>query len=573
MVNKGEDMCSITPDEIYSTFMNQTDVRKWLFRSSRPSITELVVSLSNRPLFLGTEMVSCNKNEYSLKIDNATIIASFQSNKNTAIGFLMPYLGHHFTEQALSQFQINDYLGNKSYPISRHAAMFIKHLGRQCILSIEFKWLSSGALIVCTNAEYCSRLDTGGPIVHILEYRWFSPGNALRLVEITEKVFGTEVCDKEYDEDSAKLFHFIFNELPGRIMTLDYSSKYSSSCQHQPHSEPKYSSNTLLRTEQSDESVWERFKRNFIPFDKSECNLSISIQNREPSSLKRAVSEDNNVHHSINLSSQVIMDSNFVTLFKVLKIDQPSPAFDQPLLECNFSGFPCKAHIKIHDDAFSNENELHNDQTLNIDGDILGSFSRIKSHKQIFGDIDNLSRYSIGNGDQLEGNRLSNFHVNALAGGHRHHPEHNRNRTDQEDLTDDSTNDQKVNEQINHEIKQLFWHCKICGTAIKGRRSNLNRHIKYMHDSLRPFQCSIPNCKKTFQSKGNLERHKDLVHNREKFQCDKCTRSFNSYEGLERHKQVVHLVSETVYKCAVCGGCFPAQYSLMRHCRALHNQK
>ncbi len=82
--------------------------------------------------------------------------------------------------------------------------------------------------------------------------------------------------------------------------------------------------------------------------------------------------------------------------------------------------------------------------------------------------------------------------------------------------------------------------CNQCGHCFV-QSADLRKHVKTVHEGLRPFQCDI--CHKMFGEKGNLRKHRKSVHMNERpFQCDICPSTFAFKDGLARHVKVCHFM-------------------------------
>lgn len=116
------------------------------------------------------------------------------------------------------------------------------------------------------------------------------------------------------------------------------------------------------------------------------------------------------------------------------------------------------------------------------------------------------------------------------------------------------------------------WKCDQCGKLIRGKRSNLNRHIANKHEKKRPFACDEDKCTKKFQTRLNLERHKNLVHVGRPERCQFCSRTFKTKEKLIKHVESVHHgnVGDKSFQCPHCSGCYGKQSTLSRHIASVH---
>lgn len=80
--------------------------------------------------------------------------------------------------------------------------------------------------------------------------------------------------------------------------------------------------------------------------------------------------------------------------------------------------------------------------------------------------------------------------------------------------------------------------CKVCGRTLSGV-SNLNRHIKGVHERHRPHACL--RCGRCFSYPSHLFQHQKSVHLKLKpFPCNICTKRFSDKSNLSKHKAHVH---------------------------------
>ena len=75
----------------------------------------------------------------------------------------------------------------------------------------------------------------------------------------------------------------------------------------------------------------------------------------------------------------------------------------------------------------------------------------------------------------------------------------------------------------------------------------LNQHTIRTHNKTYDIKCDI--CKKLFQTKHVLERHKSVHGNREAYPCESCDKAFPDKHQLSNHKSVHN---EREFKCSFC---------------------
>ena len=93
-----------------------------------------------------------------------------------------------------------------------------------------------------------------------------------------------------------------------------------------------------------------------------------------------------------------------------------------------------------------------------------------------------------------------------------------------------------------------FWKtCEKCRTKYTctadgcdksfGSKSNLNAHIRTVHQNYKPFSCD--ECDKSFGRKSSLDIHIRTVHQSDKpFTCDECDKSFGQKGNLDTHTKI-----------------------------------
>lgn len=80
--------------------------------------------------------------------------------------------------------------------------------------------------------------------------------------------------------------------------------------------------------------------------------------------------------------------------------------------------------------------------------------------------------------------------------------------------------------------------CHICVSRFK-TRSDKNRHIRIVHERMRPYPCD--ECDARFSEKNKLRRHKETVHQKLRpFRCPVCRISFGELGNLRQHCSSIH---------------------------------
>jgi uncharacterized Zn-finger protein len=131
----------------------------------------------------------------------------------------------------------------------------------------------------------------------------------------------------------------------------------------------------------------------------------------------------------------------------------------------------------------------------------------------------------------------------------------------------------KEKSNLNKHIKAIHeglrpYKCEQCDDASFKSRDNLNVHVRYKHEEQKPFACEI--CGLQFKEKGNLDKHVKTVHeNQRPHKCNQCPAAFGERSGLNKHVKTVH-ENQRPHKCNQCPAAFGYKSKLNRHLREVH---
>ncbi|ODM99397.1 putative zinc finger protein [Orchesella cincta] len=81
--------------------------------------------------------------------------------------------------------------------------------------------------------------------------------------------------------------------------------------------------------------------------------------------------------------------------------------------------------------------------------------------------------------------------------------------------------------------------CEECGRSYSNKKGYI-LHKKSSHLNIRPHQCAVEKCKKSFSEKSQLTKHLRTHNNERPFECPLCKKSFPYTSSRARHVQEVH---------------------------------
>ncbi|KAK4034034.1 hypothetical protein C8A01DRAFT_19101, partial [Parachaetomium inaequale] len=104
-------------------------------------------------------------------------------------------------------------------------------------------------------------------------------------------------------------------------------------------------------------------------------------------------------------------------------------------------------------------------------------------------------------------------------------------------------------------------------------KSNLDEHVRRVHEKLRPFECTWDGCVSSFATKRNLDRHINDVHKVVRVTCSwpTCTRDFALQSTLDTHVQRDH---KDGMPCPVddCGQTLFTDQEMYEHKKEAHGE-
>lgn len=115
-------------------------------------------------------------------------------------------------------------------------------------------------------------------------------------------------------------------------------------------------------------------------------------------------------------------------------------------------------------------------------------------------------------------------------------------------------------------LKKNFFSisCLYCEKSFKDN-DTLQVHISFVHRDI-ISNCLIENCENSFEN--DMKKPKNLkehVNSSFKFyNCKTCEKTFKNTSDLQRHRRLVHM-KERLFECSFCGKCFQTGANARRH--------
>jgi len=85
-------------------------------------------------------------------------------------------------------------------------------------------------------------------------------------------------------------------------------------------------------------------------------------------------------------------------------------------------------------------------------------------------------------------------------------------------------------------------NCPSCTTSFTCK-SNLRRHIKSVHQGIKPHSCEV--CEKKFASKNEVKEHMSMHTGEKAYKCEDCGKSFSQLSSLYGHRKKSHMEKES----------------------------
>lgn len=572
--------------------MRNETTRQWLLNANPPSISEVIHSFSKPPLFFGFQMGirESGIDPVPCIIDHAGGISVYDQVDNFILGFTFSINGNSMAWMVLEQV-LNYPKAHQAVtsPVHRCALTIIEIMGVKVVLSIKFQWFGTAGLFVDTQMYCIDNLYGLSIKSKTMEFRWFPYHQAQ--VMLRKHMQFKKGSEQDIQSTPASLFPwkpelsiaFLDNFQHGSFLRQeiidDTKPCTTRQCSSMVANEALAETDNLTSKHviEDCESIWKLYKTVFLLLNGHQKPVYFSI--RKPAAIKSANEYisifGKHFEVGVRVSTTTVMNSCMSQLLKAIGIKTYSIGVDQYFLQREAS-----REVPL---ATGSDVDAH---LTGILGNGTGKMERAgrqfdEGNKLLeidLGGVDkHLARPSPGedsNGNALENNRYT---MNTRQCTQEDQPWISETIAGTHNSINPSTTHPEKNicipyhkQLISKNDKSYIQTCPICGLSIRGKKSNLLRHIANIHDKARPFVCPEVNCKRRFQNQSNLKRHISLVHNQKIYSCHLCTRSFKSEKVYIEHTQSAHTSSSTNLKCEICGGCFSKRSSLKRHFQLVH---
>ena len=123
--------------------------------------------------------------------------------------------------------------------------------------------------------------------------------------------------------------------------------------------------------------------------------------------------------------------------------------------------------------------------------------------------------------------------------------------------------------QMNTQTIKASIKCILCNLSY-GQKSDLNKHIREVHEKKNYFQC--PQCSKRYATRYERKKHTELIHEKGKsFKCSKCKMAFGREKDMKKHITEVH-EEKKPFQCPMCEVYFIQKGSVKKHIKTVHSQ-
>ncbi|XP_070546691.1 zinc finger protein 836-like [Ptychodera flava] len=122
-----------------------------------------------------------------------------------------------------------------------------------------------------------------------------------------------------------------------------------------------------------------------------------------------------------------------------------------------------------------------------------------------------------------------------------HMESHKKNKTEDKTKLGKGTHKQ--------EAKKQRYQCRFCEIDFELFKE-LQQHVRSEHPGQKPYACDV--CGASLTDMSNVKRHKEVVHQPAKYQCDECDKVFKNKGTLKDHKMWKHQCLWK-FQCDICG--------------------
>jgi len=130
-----------------------------------------------------------------------------------------------------------------------------------------------------------------------------------------------------------------------------------------------------------------------------------------------------------------------------------------------------------------------------------------------------------------------------------------------------NSNLQRHIKSVHNKIKDV--ECEFCDYTCS-LNSNLQRHIKSVHNKIKDVECEF--CDYTCSQNSDLQKHIKSVHNKIKdFECEFCDYTCSKNSDLQRHIKSVHNKIKD-FECEFCNYTCSSNSLLQQHIKQVHNK-
>lgn len=485
---------TISWEVTYNIVMGASNVRRWLFRTDPPCMSEIVDAISHIPVFYGLENSPDISPGNQSFLNTAGMMAISHFEGSIMLGFTFSYRAQYFAcflRQQLIRHENEERA--EQFPVNRCAVLLTEYEGEKMFLVMTFHWLPGGALIIFTNNLIIDSLGLQGKSrTESFEFRMFPSDGVNALFN----AFGNDPTRITIPESS------IVNVLCARVHQANHDHQGTNIENRDMSTDGNYYE-YLEDARFKSPRIWNLYRKRLLYFHGRQGSFNFAVSKRVQQNIDLTCVYSGEFRCVVNVSTTIVMNSCLLQLFEGLGLNKESIVVDQRLL-----GF-----VEHDDNGSANPNAEKSASQASADRSAPVKLGQNKSAELTAGVSTTQAKARMWRceicGREIKGKKSNLLrHTEAI-----------------------------------HE-KTLPFTCQYPGCMKRFQtKSTLSRHVLAVHN-LSMFSCRL--CRRNFKTERTLDNHIKSAHVHESawYRCHVCQRCFATNSSRKRHFQQIHCSSK-----------------------------